>query len=66
MREAGVAELDQWYADFVETDWRYVRDYYVNGAIPPWHQCIASGRPLIEPKPIPRLAHKQVKVRFAF
>ena len=66
LHESGIAELDQWYADFVETDWNYVRRYYTEGAIPPWHECIAGGRPLIEAHPIPRLELKAVQVRFAF
>jgi hypothetical protein len=64
--EAGLTSLSQWYSDFVETDWRYVERYYRTGQIPPWHECIASDCPAVEPKPIPRLEHKQVKVRFAF
>ena len=66
LEEAGLTNLNQWYADFVETDWRYVQRYYQTGQIPPWHECIASDCPAVEPKPIPRLEHKLVKVRFAF
>jgi hypothetical protein len=66
LREAGLSEYDQWYADFVETDWRYVKRYYETGQIPPWHECVASGCEPIEPKAIPRLEHKRVQVRFAF
>src|SRR6476646_10611140 len=28
MHQVGVTTLDQWYSDFVETDWRYVEGYY--------------------------------------
>jgi hypothetical protein len=66
LHEAGVREFDQWYADFVETDWQYVKRYYETDQIPPWHECIATHCDLIEAKPIPRLEQKQVKVRFAF
>lgn len=66
MREAGVAGLDQWYADFVETDWRYVERYYQEDRIPPWHECLRRNCPLIDPAPIPPLEHRQVEVRFAF
>jgi hypothetical protein len=66
LREAGMNDFDQWYSDFVETDWRYVKRYYETGQIPPWHECIAAHCPLVEAKPIPRLEHKQVQVRFAF
>src|SRR5688572_16012933 len=31
MREAGITDLDQWYSDFVETDWRYVERFYDTG-----------------------------------
>ena len=66
VREAGVAGLDQWYSDFVATDWRYVERYYQDGKLPDWRTCIARDCPLIEPAPIPPLQHHQVQVRFAF
>lgn len=66
MRERGVTGLDQWYSDFVETDWRYVERYYQTDRIPPWDECVVSGCALIEPAPIPPLAHRLVDVRFAF
>jgi hypothetical protein len=66
LHEAGVRDLDQWFADFVETDWRYVERYYQTDCIPPWHECIVRGCPLVKPLPIPPLRHHQVEVRFAF
>jgi hypothetical protein len=66
MHEAGVDDLEQWYSDFVATDWTYVERYYQTDALPPWHECIVEGQPLIEPLPIPPLKHRQVEVRFAF
>jgi len=66
MRECGVAGLDQWYSDFVGTDWRYVERFYETDHIPPWTECIVNGCGLIQPAPIPPLALRQVEVRFAF
>ncbi len=66
MREVGVKDLDQWYSDFVATDWRYVERYYETGVIPPWHECLAYKQPLIEPLPIPPIELRQVEVRYAF
>jgi hypothetical protein len=66
LREIGVTHLDQWYSDFVETDWRYVERYYQTGGIPPWTECVVSGCRIIQPIPIPALKHRQVAVRFAF
>lgn len=66
MHEQGVTRLDQWYSDFVETDWRYVERFYQTNTIPPWTDCIVSGCPLIEPAPIPPLTLRPVDVRFAF
>jgi hypothetical protein len=66
MHERGVTHLDQWYSDFVETDWRYVERFYQTDRIPPWTDCIVQGCPLIQPAPIPPLEHRQVEVRFAF
>ena len=66
MHEVGVTELDRWYSDFVETDWRYVERYYQTDSIPPWNECVVTGCPLIQPTPIPELHLRQVQVRFAF
>jgi hypothetical protein len=66
MHERGVSGLDQWYSDFVATDWRYVERYYETETIPSWSACIVSGCPLVQPAPIPPLALREVEVRFAF
>ncbi len=66
LHESGVTALDQWYSDFVETDWRYVRHYYREGHIPDWDACRAQGCRIIEPIPIPELSLREVAVRFAF
>jgi hypothetical protein len=66
LHEVGVTDLDQWYSDFVETDWRYVERYYETEQIPPWQECVVNGCALIEPAEIPTLVQKQVEVRFAF
>lgn len=66
MRERGVTGLDQWYSDFVATDWQYVRRYYETNQLPAWDTCVVSGAARIEPSPLPELRHRQVEVRFAF
>ncbi len=66
IREVGVKGLDQWYSDFVATDWRYVEGYYQTGSLPDWKTCIVRDCPTILPAPIPKLRHRQVEVRFAF
>ena len=66
LHDLGVTHLDQWYSDFVETDWRYVERYYETDQIPPWEECVVSNRPLVTPIPIPTLRLRQVQVRFAF
>jgi len=66
MHEVGITDLDQWYSDFVETDWRYVERFYATDTIPPWHECLAYNQPLIKPLPIPSIQLKQVEVRYAF
>src|SRR4029453_5283075 len=53
LREAGVNHLDQWYSDFVETDWRYVERFYETDRIPDWKTCVVSSCPLLEPRPVP-------------
>ena len=66
MRERGITSLDQWYSDFVATDWRYVERFYETDRIPPWAECIATGAELIQPAVIPPLTLRRVEVRFAF
>jgi hypothetical protein len=66
MRERGVTTLDQWFSDFVETDWRYVERYYQTDKLPVWQDCVVRGAAMITPTPIPPLKHHQVEVRFAF
>jgi hypothetical protein len=66
MHAAGVRDLDAWFSDFVATDWRYVERYYREDCIPPWDECLVAGAPLVQPRPIPPLAHRLVEVRFAF
>jgi alpha-ketoglutarate-dependent taurine dioxygenase len=66
MHEVGITTLDQWFSDFVETDWRYVEGYYATDRLPEWQSCVTSGCPLITPSPIPVLHHREVEVRFAF
>jgi hypothetical protein len=66
VHEAGVTDLDQWYGDFVETDWRYVEGFYRTGTLPRWEDCIVDDCPLVEAAPIPPLRHRRVEVRFAF
>ena len=66
IHRVGVTNLDEWYSDFVQTDWQYVEGYYQTGRIPDWTTCIASGCPLIARAPIPELRLHQVQVRFAF
>jgi hypothetical protein len=66
IRETGIHGMDQWYSDFVGTDWRYVERYYETDAIPPWHECLVHNQPLIEPLAIPPLEHRLVEVRYAF
>lgn len=66
MHDAGVTQMDQWYSDFVETDWIYVRRFYLEGAVPEWSECVVHDCELIKPMPIPELQHREVAVRFAF
>lgn len=66
LREIGVNDLDQWYSDFVATDWRYVERFYETDQIPPWHECMQYNQPLVEPLAIPPLVQRRVEVRYAF
>src|SRR5215510_2483525 len=55
IHDVGAVQLDQWYSDFVETDWRYVERYYQTEQIPPWDECVVSDCALIQPTRIPEL-----------
>jgi hypothetical protein len=66
LHEAGIADLDQWFFDFAETDWKYVETFYRTGSIPRWETCVVSGAGPVEPLPIPPLEPRLVDVRYAF
>lgn len=66
LHEAGIGDLDEWFADFVETDWVYVDGFYRTGSLPQWRSCIRKAPAPIEALAIPRLVHRDVQVRFAF
>jgi hypothetical protein len=66
LTELGIRDLDEWFCDFVATDWRYVERYYREDRIPPWSECVVSGAPPVTPLAIPTLVHRRVEVRFAF
>lgn len=66
LHEAGIHDLDDWYSDFVLTDWHYVERFYQTGTIPPWEECLTQASELLVPLPIPPLKHRRVEVRYAF
>ncbi len=66
LAETGIERLEAWYADFVETDWRYVERFYQTDTIPPWEECLAQAARPVEPLAIPELKHRRVEVRYAF
>jgi hypothetical protein len=66
LHQVGLRHLDDWYSDFVATDWRYVERFYREERLPPWEECVVTDAQRIEPASIPPLAHRQVEVRFAF
>lgn len=66
LQDLGIHDLDDWFSDFVATDWRYVERYYREDRIPPWRECVTGGAPHVAPLEIPPLVHRQVEVRFAF
>ena len=66
LHDVAILDCDDWYSDFVETDWRYVEGYYRTNEIPRWEDCIATAPQRVEPLAIPELKHRQVEVRYAF
>ena len=66
LHEAGITDLDSWFFDFAETDWKYVEAFYRKGSIPPWESCVVHGAEPVEPLPIPPLKPRLVEERFAF
>jgi len=66
LHEAGITDLDSWFFDFAETDWRYVETFYLKGSIPPWESCVVRGAKPVVSLPIPPLEPRLVEERFAF
>lgn len=53
LHECGVHDLDQWLADFASCDFDYLAHFYRTGEKRPFRSFWRSGRPLLEPRPIP-------------
>ena len=53
LHEAGITDLDHWFCDFAETDWKYVETFYRTGSIPSWATCVVRNTKPVEPLPIP-------------
>src|SRR5437867_7938310 len=53
MHQVGVTTLDQWYSDFVATDWRYVEAYYRTNQLPTGRPVLSAAAPLLRPPPTP-------------
>jgi len=66
LHELGINDLDNWFSDFVATDWRYVERYYREDRIPPWRECVTACALPVQELAVPQLVHRQVEVRFAF
>ena len=67
MHQVGVTALDQWFSDFVETDWQVRRALLPDGHPCPTGSPASSAVPaLVTAVPLPELRHRQVEVRFAF
>ena len=68
LHERGRHRLDQWYSDFVATDWRYVEALLPDRPAPRLDASASSAaRSLIQPaRRFRRSALRQVEVRFAF
>ncbi len=66
LHEAGITDLDPWFFDYAETDWKYVESFYRQGSIPPWETCVVHGAQPVAPLSIPPLEPRLVEERFAF
>ncbi len=66
LHEVGITDLDGWFADYAETDWKYVEAFYRQGAIPAWETCVVHGAGPVDPLPIPPFEPRLVEERFAF
>ena len=51
--DAGVADLDQWVADFAACDWAYLKHFYKTGEKRPFRSFWKDGQPPLEPRMIP-------------
>jgi hypothetical protein len=66
LHDCGIADLDEWFFAFAETDWRYVEAFYRTGKIPLWEDVWIDRGPPVEPCEIPPLRPRLVEQRFAF
>lgn len=66
LHDAGVRDVDGWFSDYVESDWRYVETFYREGRFAQWSECVACSERIVTPLEIPELELRQVEVRYAF
>src|SRR5947208_191436 len=58
MHQVGVITLDQWYSDFVATDWRYVERYYQTDQLHEQKSCVVNGWALVTLAPTRELRRR--------
>ena len=66
-REAGVTDLDQWLADWAESDWRYLSAAYAGETLPgDFRAFFRPGAPRLVPRPIPPFTPTRWVSRYSF
>ena len=66
LHECGITDLDPWFFDFAETDWRYVETFYRTGRFRPGRAASSAARPRSSPCRSRRWQPRRVEERFAF
>src|SRR4051794_21232956 len=66
LHEAGIADRDQWIADWWASDGKYRSTYYAPGKRPEWSSCRSKGHEPLQPMPIPSFTPRRIYSRYAF
>ncbi len=64
LHETGIADLDQWLADFAAADLAFLTHFYATGERKPAADLWIAGQPLLQPLAIPAFAPRRYKFRW--
>lgn len=66
LEEAGCCGLAQWLTNYFESDWKFLKHFYLTGESVRFDKDIDTGKPVIKPLAIPKFTPQRWPARWAF